>query len=91
MVQVRELDHIGGGCVGPLLQAVVRKLVHDHVVVLLDQGLDDAEPSEPARRVDEQGLDVPEVRQLFFKLHIVPTCKIQNTWWLRMPEGSRPS
>lgn len=47
--------------VGSFLKTVVRKSVHDDVVIFLDKGLDDSEACQPASGVDKKGIDSPEL------------------------------
>lgn len=54
------------GSHGAFLEAVVGESVHDDVVVLSDESLDDSEACEPACGVNEEGFAVPEFSQFIF-------------------------
>lgn len=80
-----ELMHVGGCSIGPFLETIVAKLIHDDVVVLLDEGLDGAEACEPTCRVDQEAVDVPVLGQLLLQLHEIP--KSKNLKYLVAPKA----
>ena len=67
-----ELVNIFGGGSGSFLKAIVGKSVHNNMIVFLYEGFDDTESGEPSSWVDKEGLDSPELCELFFELHVIP-------------------
>jgi hypothetical protein len=42
------------------------------MIIFLDESLNDPKASQPTSRVNKEGLDTPEVSQLFLQLHVIP-------------------
>lgn len=72
LVEMCEFVNVFGGGIWAFLEAIVWKPVHDDMIIFLDESLNDSKASQPTSRVNKEGLDAPEVSQLFLKLHVIP-------------------
>lgn len=71
LVEVLKLLDVPGGRNSPLLQAVVRDMVHDHVVPGPHQCADHPEAAHPPGRKD-QHVHAPVLLELLLQLHVQP-------------------
>lgn len=66
-----EFMNVFGGSIGPFLETIMGESVHDNMIMVPDESLDDAKPSKPSRRVNQQRFHAPEFCQFLLKLHII--------------------